>query len=341
MKSKAQSLGPIAGIKIGCARDEARKTGVTAVLFDTPTTASVAILGGAPATRETALLSPEKTVEKVDALVFSGGSAFGLQAGAGVAEALAANGRGFQVGPSRVPIVPSAAIFDLNSSTTEAKGPPYPYFELGQKAVTAAAREIPLGTAGAGVGATTATAKGGQGAAIATLSSGAQMCALMIVNAMGSALFGQGPHFLASPFEVGDEFGGLGLPHKADLSALPPPFKHVLHAHKGQSEAPERQNTTIGLVVTDLNLTKAQCGHLAVAAHDGLARALWPAHTPLDGDLVFAASTGERQPENPLSDFAEACAVASSVVARAIARGVYEAACEPDDVTKSWQARFA
>lgn len=340
-RSTIQSLQDIVGVQIGCARHEDRKTGVTAVLFDQPATASVAVLGGAPATHETDLLRPEKTVEKVDALVLSGGSAFGLAAASGVAQALAAQGRGFQIGPSSVPIVPCAAIFDLNSSADGPHGPPYPYFELGQQAVDAAARDIPMGSVGAGVGAQTATVKGGQGAAAARFSCGAQMIAVMIVNAVGSALFGDGPHFLASPFEVGDEFGGLGLPQKAALSAQAPPFKQALDADHSPDRPQQRQNTTIGVVVTDLNLTKAQCAQLAVAAHDGLARALWPAHTPLDGDLVFAAATAAKPLKSPQYDFAEACALASSVVARAIARGVYEAAAEPDDLQMSWRTRFA
>lgn len=337
------SIADIAGLKTGCAHCEKRKTGVTAILFEEPAVASVAVLGGGPATRETDLLLPEKTVQKVDALVLSGGSAFGLQAGAGVMDALVNKGRGLQVGSVRVPIVPTACIFDLmNGGALDDKTLSL-HYELGQAAFTSAHSEPPsLGSVGAGLGATTATLKGGQGSASALLSNGATIAALMIVNAFGSPIFGDGPHFWAAPFEAQAEFGGLGMPTSASATIYPPPFKHDPRSHLGVHQDPgiERQNTTIGVVVTDMTLTKAQCAHLATAAHDGLARALWPVHTPFDGDLIFAASTEQRQPIDPNYDFAEACAMASAVVARAIARGVYEAEPQTQDVKTTWRERF-
>jgi L-aminopeptidase/D-esterase-like protein len=322
----------VPGLSVGSAEDLTLKSGVTVLLPDEPAVASVAIHGGAPGTRDIALLEPEQTVEKADALVLSGGSAFGLDAGAGVQAGLAAMGRGFQVGPVRVPIVPGAILFDLMNGGDKNWGDYAPYRELGRAALEAAGLDFALGSHGAGCGATTANLKGGLGSASMRLSCGATVGALVAVNALGRATIGDGPHFWAAPFEQGDEFGGLGLPFPLPADAVLPRTKHdALRAGA---------NTTIAIVATDAILTKAEAKRLAVMAHDGLARALWPAHTPMDGDLVFALSTGRHRLQEPMADMIELGAAAASTLARAIARGVFHAAPAPGDTLPVWRDRF-
>ncbi|WP_186386350.1 P1 family peptidase [Stappia sp. TSB10P1A] len=322
----------VPGLAVGNASCERLKSGVTVLTADAPLRASVAIHGGAPGTREAALLDPRFTVESVDALVLSGGSAFGLDAASGVQMALAAQGRGFAVGTARVPIVPGAILFDLLNGGDKDWGDTNPYGALGRKALAAAAPDFEIGSHGAGAGATTATLKGGLGSASARLSSGATIGALVAVNALGSAVLGEGPHFWAAPFEKGDEFGGLGWP--AALPALPGRPRTKLD---GLSEG---ANTTIAIIATDLALSKAELQRLAVATHDGFARALWPAHTPLDGDLIFAASTAAREMRDPLAETVEIGAVAAAVMSRAIARAVHAASPAPGDLLPTWTERF-
>ncbi|KZY29368.1 peptidase T4, partial [Roseovarius sp. HI0049] len=284
------------------------------------------VMGGAPGTRETDLLAPDKTVQEVDALVLSGGSAFGLDAASGVADALRLSGRGFGIGPVRVPIVPGAILFDL-ANGGDKDWAENPYKRLGAEALEAAAPDVALGTEGAGTGALTATLKGGIGSASLVLPSGHVVGALVAVNALGSALMGDGPQFWAAPFEIGDEFGGLGMARTA------PPLAPAIKGH-------DPANTTIGIVATDATLTQAQCTRMATAAHDGLARALVPAHTPLDGDLIFAAATGEKPLTDPLAEMLYLGHAAAICTARAIARGIYEARAEPGDLKPCWRARF-
>jgi D-aminopeptidase len=271
------------------------------------------------------------TVERVDALLLSGGSAFGLDAAGGAMAALAAMGRGFPVGPTRVPIVPQAIVFDLLNGGDKAWGARPPYWDLGRAAVENAGTRFALGSAGAGLGATTATLKGGFGTASATTRGGHRVQALVVVNAIGSATMGDGPHFWAAPFEQDAEFGGLGLP------ASLPPAALALRI-KGHAAEPA---TTIGAVVTDAALTKAQAKRLAIMAHDGLARALRPAHAPMDGDTLFAAATGARPLADPLLDLTEIGMLAGDCVARAIAIGVHAALALPHPGAQpAWQDRF-
>ena len=317
----------VTGLRVGNADDAGVKTGVSVVTADAPFTAGVAVIGGAPGTRETDLLAPDKMVQAVDALVLSGGSAFGLAAGDGVMAAMAALGRGHLVGPARVPIVPSAILFDLLNGGDKDWGAEAPYRRIGAEAVNAAAEDFALGTTGAGAGATTAGLKGGLGSASLVLPSGATVGALVAVNAVGSAVVPGGRHFWAAPWEMDGEFGGLGpAPAPPDLAST---------FHSKASPAPGR-NTTIAVVATDAALTQAQATRMAWAAHDGMARALSPAHTLADGDLVFAASTGARPAP---ADIAEQIAIghaAAICLSRAIARGVYEATPAAGDPFPCW-----
>ncbi len=323
----------VPGLKVGGAQDNKLKSGVTVLLADEPITASVAIHGGAPGTRDVALLAPEFTVEKVDALVLGGGSAFGLDAGSGAQMALTEMGRGFAIGSVRVPIVPTAILFDLLNGGDKNWGTVNPYGELGRRAVENADMDFPLGSHGAGVGATISGLKGGLGSASALASSGAAVGALVAVNALGQATVGDTAHFWAAPCEKNDEFGGLGFPTQFPDAAMELRTKADALA--------ENANTTIGIVATDLALTKAELKRLAVMAHDGYARALWPAHTMLDGDLIFAVSTGKRQMREPVKEMIELGARAAETMARAIARGVYEAKTAPNDVFPTWKTKFA
>ena len=273
----------IAGLLVGNAEDHVLKSGTTVLTADRPFTASVAVLGGAPGTRETDLLAPEMSAQAVDALVLSGGSAFGLDAASGVVAALREAGRGFAVGPVRVPLVPAAILFDLLNGG-EKDWRDNPYVALGRAAFAAAAGDFALGTAGAGCGALTAMLKGGLGSASFVLESGITVGALVAVNAVGSATTPGERHFWAAPFEQGREFGGLGPDPAAGLGT-------DFTSRKSRTLQPGG-NTVIGIVATDAGLTKAQARRMALAAHDGIARAVVPSHTPHDGDLVFAAATG-------------------------------------------------
>ncbi len=227
-----------------------------------------------------------------------------------------------------MPILPGAILFDLNNGGDKDWGRYPPYRELGYAAAVAAAHDFALGTHGAGFGANTVNLKGGLGSASGRTRDGATVGAIVAVNAVGSVTVGDGPHFWAAPFEQGDEFGGRGL------------RDHDRRTH-GPPEGQPRENTTIALVATDAALTKPQAKRLAVMTHDGLARAIYPAHTPLDGDIVFAASTGKRPLENPVHGLAELGTVAANVLARAIARAVYEAIALPfPNALPSWKDRF-
>lgn len=320
----------VAGLRVGQADDADLASGVTAVVFDRPAVASIAIHGGAPGVRDTALLAPEATVQTVDALVLSGGSAFGLDAMGGVQAVLRAEGRGFAVGDMRVPIVPGAILFDLRNGGNKHWDRLPPYWDLGWKAAEAVGTEIRLGSAGAGFGATTANLKGGIGSASAVTTAGWTVGALVAVNALGQATMGEGPHFWAAPFERDGEFGGLAWPSPLPAAAL---------AVRLKGDTPE--NTTIAIVATDAVLTKAQAKRLAVMAHDGYALALRPTHAALDGDVVFAAATGLHPTLPTERKLTELGTLAADCVARSIARAVFEATALPfAGASPSWRDRF-
>ncbi|HLQ19708.1 MAG TPA: P1 family peptidase, partial [Tabrizicola sp.] len=316
----------VPGLRVGNAHDPQLKSGTTVLTAEQPFVAAVHVMGGSPGTRETDLLAPDRMVQEVDAIFLSGGSAFGLDAGQGVMQGLREAGRGFAVGPIRVPIVPGAIVFDLlNGGDKEWTESPYP--SLGRQAFDAAAQDFALGTAGAGYGAMTGILKGGLGSASCVLPSGLTVGALVVVNALGQATVGETPHFWAAPWEEGTEFGGLGPAPMVPQDA-PLPRKRLGEA------------TTIAIVATDATLTKAQAHRMAVAAHDGMARALVPSHTPLDGDLIFSVATGAKPLTDPVADPFQLGHAAATCLARAIARAVYLARSEPLDLQPSWHSRF-
>ena len=320
-------LTDVAGIGVGNTEDLRLGSGVTAIVFDRPAVTSVSVLGGAPGGRDTDMLAPHNTVQAVDAIVLGGGSAFGLDAAGGVQAALREQGRGVAIGAVRIPLVAQAILFDLLNGGDKDWGRFPPYRDLGYAAACAIGRDFALGSVGAGAGATTSTVKGGLGSASAVSSTGHTVAAIVAVNAVGSPLIGDGPHFWAAPFERNGEFGGRGWP---------PAFDTTLRVKGSRGTS-----TTIGLVATDAILTKAQALRLAIMAHDGLARAVLPAHAPMEGDTMFAAATGLRAMQDPVIELTELGHLATQVVARAIARGVYEATALPvPGAQLSWRDRF-
>jgi L-aminopeptidase/D-esterase-like protein len=326
-------LTDIAGVRVGHANDRALASGVTAVVFDHSAVAAIDVRGGGPGTREGALLDPVNVVEKIDAIALSGGSAFGLDAGGGVQAWLAEHGRGFRIREALIPIVPGAICFDLLNGGSKKWGRFAPYRDLGYAAAAAANTSFALGSVGAGLGANTANLKGGLGSASATTESGVHVGAIAVVNAVGTTTIGDGPWFWAAPFEIGDEFGGRGMPP----SFTPDMLKMRL---KGAADATAAENTTLAVVVTDAVLTKSQAKRLAMIAQTGFARAIYPVHAPLDGDVVFAAATCEK-PIDPLIGLTELGMMAANVVARAIARGVFSATALPfPDALPAWKDRF-
>lgn len=317
----------VTGLFVGNSQHDRIKTGVTVLAGDAPFRASVHVMGGAPGTRETDLLAPDKTVDAIDAIVLAGGSAFGLDACGGVMAALRDEGRGFAVGDITVPIVPGAIIFDLlNGGDKDWTSNPYP--ALGRAAYLARGGDFALGSYGAGTGALAAMQKGGLGSASVVVD-GWTVGALVVANPMGSVTTPGERHFWAAPFEIGDEFGGLGPDPVIGIAA--PSRKSAAIGHL----VSERMNTTIAIVATDAPLTKAQCYRMAVAAHDGIARAIVPAHTPLDGDLVFGVATGAAG-QAGTTELTTICAAAAACLSRAIARGIHAAIPAGNDLLGCW-----
>ena len=319
----------VVGLKVGNADDARLASGVSAIVFDEPAVAAVDVRGGAPGTRETDLLDPHRTVGRIDAVVLSGGSAFGLDAASGVQAAMRKQNRGFPVGDIRIPIVSGAVLFDMQNGGDKHWDRFPPYRDLGYAATQAAGLDFKLGSAGAGFGATTVNLKGGLGSASAACG-GFTVGALVAVNAVGSVVVGGGPWFWAAPFEHAAEFGGCGFPSPMPQGALTP-------ITKGTPQA----STTLAVVATDATLTKAEAKRLAIMAQTGMSRAIYPVHTPLDGDVVFAVATGRQPAPDPAAGLTALGSAAANCLARAIARGIYEAAALPfSGALPAWRDRF-
>lgn len=328
MKAGAYNLiTDVSGLRVGNAQDAGVKTGTTVLLADAPFTAGVNVMGGAPGTCETDLLAPDKVVQQVNALVLSGGSAFGLDAASGVVDGLRAMGRGFEVGGQRVPIVPAAILFDLVNGGDKGWDE-NPYRNLGQQALANADVEFALGSFGAGAGATVMGLKGGLGSASVVLENGVTVGALVAVNALGAVTVGDGPEFWAAPFEMDGEFGGGKVATSYDAG------------HEPRPEAQLGESTTIAIIATDAVLTQAQVTRMATAAHDGMARAIVPSHTPFDGDLVFGVSTDKIELADPAFDPLRLGHAAAVCLSRAIARGVYAAETKTGDKFPTWRGKF-
>ena len=305
----------VPGLLVGNAEDQRAWSGVTVVLPEDGAVAAMDIRGGGTGTRDVELLNLDGCVEQVHALVLSGGSAFGLDAAGGVMSWLAGRGRGFAIAGTRVPLVPQAILFDLANGGDKDWGPEPPYWSLGYRAVDAADETFALGNAGAGLGAKAGDMKGGLGSASSHIAElGVTVGALAVVNCAGDLLLPGTDVFFAWDMERDAEFGGRRPLHPFDPEIVRLP-----------KLARPGENTTLAVVATDAQLTKPQARRLAVMAQSGLARAVRPAHTPLDGDIVFALSTGKQPINDPIRDLALLGGQTANCLARAIARGVHEA----------------
>src|SRR5579863_9850311 len=324
----------VAGLKVGQAHDERVRSGVTVIVPDDRAVCVCDVRGGAPGTRETDVLAPENLVDEADAVVLSGGSVYGLAAADGVTAALGAMRRGYHLataaGVPVSPIVPAAILYDVANGGAKDWGASPPYRELGLRALEAADLAFDLGTAGAGYGAMAGQLKGGLGSASALGEEGFTVGAIVAVNSFGSVVAPGGRSFWAAPFEIGTEFGGLGA---GGLAAAPDDWGLA----KGPAAA-GRANTTLACVATDAALTPVEARRFAIMAQDGLARAIRPAHSPFDGDIVFAFATARRPlPERRLATVARLGALAADCLARAIARGVYQATPWPGTTVRCWR----
>lgn len=312
----------VAGLRVGNAHDERAVTGTTVIHCPTPCVAAVAVAGGGPGTRETDLLSADKLVETVNGIVLSGGSAYGLAAADGVAATLGARGEGFAMvdrpGVPKTPIVPAAILYDLANGGDKdwQETPPYP--GLGRAALDAASAVFGLGRAGAGFGARAGQHRGGLGSASIVTDDQMTVGALAAVNSFGSVYMPGTDAFWAWPFELNNEFGGR---------KPPPGYAAGPEDWGAAKQAPQpRENTTIACVATDVALTQGQARRVAQMALSGFSRAIRPVFAPFDGDVVFVLSTARRPLPGPeplaLTRIGE---LAAGTLARAIARGVYEA----------------
>lgn len=308
----------VSGVLVGQAEDRNARTGVTVIMPEAPAIIAGDIRGGGPGTRETDLLDPSTLVDRADAVVLSGGSSYGLAAADGVAAWLGARGRGFRLaaldGVPPSPIVPSAILYDLANGGDKNWGEAPPYARLGREAAASAKRRVAQGRAGAGFGARAGAGPGGVGSASFAGDDGLIVGALMAVNSFGSVKMPGTDVFWAAPFEIGEEFGGRWSAAKPHASDMPPDTKL----------AAARVNTTIGVVAVNAALTQAEARRVAIMAQDGLGRAIRPVHGPTDGDVIFVLATGTAPPEGPLH-LTRIGTVAADCVARAIARGVFEA----------------
>ncbi len=321
-KGPRNDLTDVPGLRVGAAADVRVRTGVTVVIPEKPAICAGDIRGGGPGTRETDLLDPSTLVERADAIVLAGGSSYGLAAADGAATFLGAQGRGFQLvkiaGVPPSPIVPAAILCDVANGGDKAWGLEPPYRKLALAACeSAASSPLRLGRSGAGFGASAGAGPGGLGSASYVTAEGFAVAALVAVNSFGSPKMPGSDVFWAWALEEDDEFGGKRPPAAwRAVADLPPDTK--------LAAAAPRANTTIGVVAVSAALTQAEARRIAIMAQDGIARAVRPAHGPTDGDALFVLATGEGPSPDPLV-LTRLGLLAADCVARAIARGVYEA----------------
>jgi L-aminopeptidase/D-esterase-like protein len=316
----------VPGLTVGCVEDEMVRTGVTVLLCPGGWSAAVDVRGGGPAVRETETLSPENSFSQAHAICLSGGSVFGLGAADGVASVLSARDVGVRRSTAwpAVPIVPAAALHDLGNGGDKGWGLDPPYRAMGMAAVAAAGEDFALGAVGAGRGAMAGVIKGGLGSASINLGDGLIVGALVAANPVGSVYMPDGETFWAWPFEIDGEFGGRAP--KGPVSATEPlPDESKLGA-AGRLRA--GANTTLAVVAVTADLSTAEAKRVAMMAHDGMGRAVRPAHTTFDGDVVFALASGAvalgAGPARPI-EVSRIGSAAADCLARAIARAVHEA----------------
>ena len=313
----------VPGLKVGHATDEPARTGVTMVLLPGGWTAAADVRGGGPGERDISVLGLENLVGRAHAIVLSGGSVYGLAAADGVTVALAAAGEGLRLNPADpvVPITPAAILYDLGNGGDKAWGLDPPYRRLGIEAVAAAADRFDLGAVGAGRGAMAGARPGGLGSASVVLGEGLTVGALAAVNPLGSVFMANGETPWAWPFEMDGEFGGR---RPGSFAVDPDPMPDFSRLRR---RAQPGANTTLGVIAVSATLSGPECKRIAIMAHDGMARAIRPAHTPFDGDIVFVAASGDGAlSDNRAVDVARIGSAAADCLARAIARGAWEAA---------------
>jgi len=323
-------LTDVPGFRVGNAEDAAAITGVSVVLPDEPVVAAVDVRGGGPGTRETDALAPGRLVEKVDAVVLTGGSAFGLAAADATMGWLAAHGRGFQVGEFRVPIVPAAVLFDLANGGDKNWGAEPPYAQLARRALDSVGLDFALGNAGAGMGAKAGDLKGGLGSASAVSDDGLAVAALVAANPVGAVTYPGQSTLWAWALEQNGEMGGQVPPTvPADLE---PDFPFLRGLSAGG-------NTTLAVVATNADLSRDEALRVAIMAQDGFARAIRPAHTPFDGDTAFVLASATHALAEPRAvAVATIGALAADCVTRAIGRAVVLA--DSAGAFVSWRERF-
>ena len=310
---------------MGHAADDEVLSGATVLICDSAWNAAVDVRGGGPGSRETDALSPENLVGRAHAVVLAGGSVFGLAAADGVAAALSARGAGlrFQPGSPSVPIVPSAVLYDLANGGDKNWGSSPPYRDLGVRALDAAGTDFSLGSVGAGRGARAGLVEGGIGSASLDLGEALGVGALVALNSVGSALMPDGETYWAWAFELDGEFEGRGPPRRPmDLGNPVPEESRLSALGRMQPGA----NTTLGVIACNADLTAVECKRVAIMAHDGIARAVRPAHTPFDGDTIFALASGALEFDPALQRAAHIARIGSAAadcMARAIARAVH------------------
>jgi L-aminopeptidase/D-esterase-like protein len=317
----------VPGLRVGHCADERARTGVTALLCAADWAAAIDVRGGGPGTRESEALAPENLVGRAHAIVFAGGSVFGLAAADGVTSALAAQGVGLHLRPGTwpIPIVPCAVLHDLANGGDKDWGGAPPYRDLGIAAAAAAGEDFALGSAGAGRGAQAGLRKGGVGSASLDLGDGLIVGALVAVNSVGSVFMPDGKTYWAWAFELDGELGGCAPP-LAGMDLSDPIAEDSRLAELGRLQA--GANTTLGAVACTADLSTAECKRVAMMAHDGIARAVRPAHTPFDGDTVFAIASGASpigRPPLRAAQIARIGSAAADCMSRAIARAVHHA----------------
>ena len=320
LSGERNSLADVDGFLVGNSHDETLKSGVTVVYNEEPFRAAFHVMGGAPGTRETELLAPDKIVKKVDALVLSGGSAFGLDAASGVVDRLKEINRGYPAGDILVPIVPGAILFDLKNGGKK-NWKINPYKELGRSAFNNIKKNFNIGSFGAGCGATTADLKGGLGTSSLVFKEKFVVGALVAVNSVGSTCF-PGTNILYSDYYVQED---LDNSLKKNINTMGP-TKNLAHG-----------STTLGIICTNIDFDSSDLTRLATSSHAGIARAVQPSHTPFDGDIIFSASSGEFKVDNKDEDLMLACHLGAVCIAKAIGNAVKNAEKRDHDILKVWQ----
>ncbi len=313
------SITDIDGFLVGNAHDDHIKSGVTVLTRSTSFKASVSILGGAPGTKETDLLSPDKIVENIDGIVLAGGSAFGLDASSGVMDCLRSQNRGFDTGAIRVPIVPSAILFDLKNGGFK-EWSMNPYRELGQNAFLKVSDNFEIGSVGAGCGATTSVLKGGLGTSSIFYGDRIKVGAIVAVNSVGSPCF-TGTNILFSDF-YGEKNRAFERP--------------AINSLINSTKLLTGEATTLGIVCTNLDFSKNDLNRIATSAHSGIARAIEPSHTPFDGDIIFSATSGTQAIDSKDRDLLLVCQLSALCVTQAVGSAIKAATRKKGDQLDCW-----